>query len=300
MSIPEELWRRFQEGDPRALARALTLVESGHPVGRELLKRVRGKGRAKVVGVTGSPGAGKSTLTDRLILEARKRGERVAVLAVDPSSPFSGGAILGDRIRMMRHHQDPGVYIRSMASRGALGGLAGATVAALSLLEAFGFDRIFVETVGVGQSEVDIARVADTTLLVLTPAAGDAVQAFKAGVMEIADVFAVNKFDLPGGERIVQELKSALELSPPRPGGWRPPIHPTVAASGEGVEALFESLEAHHRHLVEHGLLEAHRLERARFEVESVIQEWGRQRTQGRAPWWPGWPGGSSPPRRRP
>ena len=130
MSIPEELWRRFQEGDPRALARALTLVESGHPAGRELLKRVRGKGRAKVVGVTGSPGAGKSTLTDRLILEARKRGERVAVLAVDPSSPFSGGAILGDRIRMMRHHQDPGVYIRSMASRGALGGLAGATVAA--------------------------------------------------------------------------------------------------------------------------------------------------------------------------
>ena len=281
MSIPEELWRRFQEGDPRALARALTLVESGHPAGRELLKRVRGKGRAKVVGVTGSPGAGKSTLTDRLILEARKRGERVAVLAVDPSSPFSGGAILGDRIRMMRHHQDPGVYIRSMASRGALGGLAGATVAALSLLEAFGFDRIFVETVGVGQSEVDIARVADTTLLVLTPAAGDAVQAFKAGVMEIADFFAVNKFDLPGGERIVQELKSALELSPPRPGGWRPPIHPTVAASGEGVEALFESLEAHHRHLVEHGLLEGHRLERARFEVESVIQEWGRQRTQG-------------------
>lgn len=234
MSIPEELWRRFQEGDPRALARALTLVESGHPAGRELLKRVRGKGRAKVVGVTGSPGAGKSTLTDRLILEARKRGERVAVLAVDPSSPFSGGAILGDRIRMMRHHQDPGVYIRSMASRGALGGLAGATVAALSLLEAFGFDRIFVETVGVGQSEVDIARVADTTLLVLTPAAGDAVQAFKAGVMEIADVFAVNKFDLPGGERIVQELKSALELSPPRPGGGALPSTPRWRPAARG------------------------------------------------------------------
>ncbi len=255
-------------------------MESGHPLGQELLKRLRGQGQAKVVGITGSPGAGKSTLTDRLILEARKRGERVGVLAVDPSSPFTGGAILGDRIRMMRHHQDPGVFIRSMASRGALGGLAGATVAALSLLEAFGFDRIFVETVGVGQSEVDIARVADTTLLVLTPAAGDAVQAFKAGVMEIADLFAVNKFDLPGGERIIQELKSALELSPPRPGGWRPPIFPTVAATGEGVEALFEGLEAHHRHLLAHGLLEAHRLERARFEVESVIQEWGRRRTQ--------------------
>lgn len=280
-SQAEELERRFRQGDTRALARTLTLVESGHPVGQALLKRVRGQGRAKVVGITGSPGAGKSTLTDRLILEARKRGERVGVLAVDPSSPFTGGAILGDRIRMMRHHQDPGVYIRSLASRGALGGLAGATVAALNLLEAFGFDRIFVETVGVGQSEVDIARVADTTLLVLTPAAGDAVQAFKAGVMEIADLFAVNKFDLPGGERLIQELKSALELSPPRPGGWRPPIFPTVAATGEGVEDLFEGLEAHHRHLLEHGLLEAHRLERARFEVESVIQEWGRRKTQG-------------------
>jgi LAO/AO transport system kinase len=275
-----DLERRFRQGDPRALARALTLVESGHPWGQALLKRLRGLGQAKVVGITGSPGAGKSTLTDRLILEARKRGERVGVLAVDPSSPFTGGAILGDRIRMMRHHQDPGVFIRSMASRGALGGLAGATVAALSLLEAFGFQRIFVETVGVGQSEVDIARVADTTLLVLTPAAGDAVQAFKAGVMEIADLFAVNKFDLPGGERLIQELKSALELSPPRPGGWRPPIYPTVAATGEGVEALFEGLEAHYRHLKEHGLLEAHRLERTRFEVESVIQEWGRRRTQ--------------------
>jgi LAO/AO transport system kinase len=275
-----DLERRFRQGDPRALARALTLVESGHPWGQALLKRLRGQGQAKVVGITGSPGAGKSTLTDRLILEARKRGERVGVLAVDPSSPFTGGAILGDRIRMMRHHQDPGVFIRSMASRGALGGLAGATVAALSLLEAFGFQRIFVETVGVGQSEVDIARVADTTLLVLTPAAGDAVQAFKAGVMEIADIFAVNKFDLPGGEHLIQELKSALELSPPRPGGWRPPIYPTVAATGEGVEALFEGLEAHHRHLTEHGILEAHRLERARFEVESVIQEWGRQKTQ--------------------
>ncbi|WP_022798547.1 methylmalonyl Co-A mutase-associated GTPase MeaB [Thermus islandicus] len=275
-----ELEERFRGGDVRALARALTLAESGHPLGQALLKRLRGRGQAKVVGVTGSPGAGKSTLTDRLILEARRRGERVGVLAVDPSSPFTGGAILGDRIRMMRHHQDPGVFIRSMASRGALGGLAGATVAALNLLEAFGFDRIFVETVGVGQSEVDIARVADTTLLVLTPAAGDAVQAFKAGVMEIADLFAINKFDLPGGERLIQELKGALELSPPRPGGWHPPIYPTVAATGEGVEALFEGLEAHHRHLVEHGLLAAQRLERARFEVESVIQDWGRRKTQ--------------------
>ncbi|MGQ9510876.1 MAG: methylmalonyl Co-A mutase-associated GTPase MeaB, partial [Thermaceae bacterium] len=180
------------------------------------------------------PGAGKSTLTDRLIETSRRREERVAVLALDPSSPFTGGAILGDRI----HHQDPQVFIRSLASRGALGGLAGATVGALTLL--------------------------------------DAVQAFKAGVMEVADVFAINKFDLPGGERLMMELKGALELSPPRPGGWLPPIHPVVATTGQGVEEPFQSLEAH---LVRHGLLTEHRLERARFEVESVIQEWGRKKT---------------------
>jgi LAO/AO transport system kinase len=274
------LLERFRAGDVRALARAITLVESGYPEGQELLKRLRGRGSAKVVGLTGSPGAGKSTLSDRLIEALRKRGETVAVLAVDPSSPFTGGAILGDRIRMMRHHGDPGVYIRSLASRGALGGLAGATVASLSLLEAFGFDRILVETVGVGQSEVDIARVADTTVLILTPAAGDAVQAFKAGVMEIADLFVVNKFDLPGGERVVQELKTTLELAAARPGGWKPPVLTAVAPKGEGLEALLEALDAHWVHLEEHGLLEADRLERARFEVESVIQEWGRRRTR--------------------
>ncbi|WP_276959219.1 methylmalonyl Co-A mutase-associated GTPase MeaB [Allomeiothermus silvanus] len=275
-----ELYERFRAGDIRALARAITLAESGHPLGQELLKRLRGQGQARVVGLTGSPGAGKSTLTDRLIEKARQRGERVAVLAVDPSSPFTGGAILGDRIRMMRHHQDPGVFIRSLASRGALGGLAGATVAALALLEAFGFERIFVETVGVGQSEVDIVRVADTTVLVLTPAAGDAVQAFKAGVMEIADVFVVNKFDLPGGERIVQELKTTLELAPARPGGWKPPVLTAVAPQAEGVDELFEAMDQHYRHILEQGLLNSQRLERARFEVESVIQEWGRRRTR--------------------
>mgnify|MGYP001770897389 CR=1 FL=1 len=264
----------------RALARAITLAESGHPAGQELLRRLRGQGQARVVGLTGSPGAGKSTLTDRLIEVARQRGEKVAVLAVDPSSPFTGGAILGDRIRMMRHHQDKGVFIRSLASRGALGGLAGATVAALALLEAFGFERIFVETVGVGQSEVDIARVADTTVLVLTPAAGDAVQAFKAGVMEIADVLVVNKFDLPGGERIVQEIKTTLELAPDRPGGWKPPVLTAIAPKAEGVDGLFEAMDQHYRHILEKGLLESQRLERARFEVESVIQEWGRRRTR--------------------
>ncbi|WP_456476867.1 methylmalonyl Co-A mutase-associated GTPase MeaB [Oceanithermus sp.] len=267
----------FYKGDRRALARALTWVESGLPEGEALLKEARGQGRARVVGLTGSPGAGKSTLADRLIEAVRKRGERVAVLAVDPSSPFTGGAILGDRIRMMRHHKDEGVFIRSMASRGSLGGLAGATVAALALLEAFGFDWVFLETVGVGQSEVDIARVADTTVLVLTPAAGDAVQAFKAGVMEIADLIVVNKFDLPGGERVVQELKATLEFAPPRPAGWQVPVLTTVAQTGEGTEELLEAIEAHHRHLEEHGLLEPHRIERARFEIASVIQQLGQE-----------------------
>ncbi len=273
MNVPEA----FFQGDLRALARALTWVESGLPEGEVLLKRARSQGRARVVGLTGSPGAGKSTLADRLIEAVRQRGQTVAVLAVDPSSPFTGGAILGDRIRMMRHHKDAGVFIRSMASRGSLGGLAGATVAALALLEAFGFDWVFLETVGVGQSEVDIARVADTTVLVLTPAAGDAVQAFKAGVMEIADVIAVNKFDLPGGERVVQELKATLEFAPPRPAGWQVPVLTTVAQAGQGTDELLEAIEAHHAHLEQHGLLEPHRIERARFEIASVIQELGQQ-----------------------
>ncbi len=267
----------FFEGDRRALARALTWVESGLPEGEALLRAARGRGRARVVGLTGSPGSGKSTLTDRLIGAVRERGQTAAVLAVDPSSPFTGGAILGDRIRMMRHHKDEGVFIRSMASRGSLGGLAGATVAALALLEAFGFDWIFVETVGVGQSEVDIARVADTTVLVLTPAAGDAVQAFKAGVMEIADVIAVNKYDLPGGARIVQELRTTLEFAPPRPAGWKVPVLTTIATTGEGTAELLAAIEDHHRHLEERGLLESHRIERARFEVASVIQQLGQE-----------------------
>ncbi|WP_018465481.1 methylmalonyl Co-A mutase-associated GTPase MeaB [Calidithermus timidus] len=276
----QTMLERFISGDLRALARAITWVESGHPAGAELLRELRGRGSSRVVGLTGSPGAGKSTLTDRLIEEARRRGERVAVLAVDPSSPFTGGAILGDRIRMMRHYHDSGVFIRSLASRGALGGLAGAVVGALALLEAFGFERVFLETVGVGQSEVDIARVADTTVLVLTPAAGDAVQAFKAGVMEIADVFVVNKFDLPGGERVIQELKTTLELAPPRPGGWKPPVLSAVGSRGEGITEVLEAIDRHYAHLQGHGLLEGGRLERARFEVESVIQEWGRRRTR--------------------
>jgi LAO/AO transport system kinase len=266
------LLERFMAGDERALARAITMVESGLPGGLDLLGQLRALGRhARVIGVTGAPGAGKSTLTDRLIAVCRERQERVAVLAVDPSSPFSGGAILGDRIRMGRHHQDRGVFVRSMATRGALGGLARTTVAVVSVLEAFGFDRVFIETVGVGQSEIDIARVADHVLLVMTPASGDAVQAFKAGIMEIADVFAINKADLPGADRLERELKAALELAPHDELTWWPPIVQTVASNGQGAEAVIAALDDHRTHLGTVGL-ELRRLERARFEVAAAIE----------------------------
>ncbi len=266
------LLERFMAGDERALARAITLVESGLPGGLDLLGQLRALGRrARVIGVTGAPGAGKSTLTDRLIGVCRERHERVAVLAVDPSSPFSGGAILGDRIRMGRHHQDRGVFVRSMATRGALGGLARTTVAVVSVLEAFGFDRVFIETVGVGQSEIDIARVADHVLLVMTPASGDAVQAFKAGIMEIADAFAINKADLPGADRLERELKAALELAPHDERTWWPPIVQTVASNGQGSEAVIAALDDHRVHLGAAGL-ELRRLERARFEVAAAIE----------------------------
>ena len=265
---------RFLARDERALARAISLVEAGSDAGQQLLRAVREQaGQAQVVGITGSPGSGKSSLGDQLIGVARSRGQRVAVLAVDPSSPFSGGAILGDRIRMTRWHQDEHVFIRSMATRGQLGGLAGATLQVLALLEAYGFDLILVETVGVGQSEVDIVRVADTTVLVLTPGAGDGVQAFKAGIMEIADIFAINKFDLPGGGRLGREIRAALELGHPQDPSWTPPVLETVATKGEGVEALFAELERHHRHLSESGQLAARRRQRARFEISALLEE---------------------------
>jgi LAO/AO transport system kinase len=235
----KDLIQKFQVGDERALARAITLVESNDPRADELLAALRGLNRrAVVIGMTGAPGAGKSTLTDQLIAVCRSKLERVAVLAIDPSSPFSGGAILGDRIRMGRHYQDRGVFVRSMATRGALGGLAKATVGILSVLEAFGFDRVILETVGVGQSEIDIARVADHTVLVLTPAGGDSVQAFKAGIMEIADVFAINKADIPGADRLTREIQAALEFNPHDEHSWWAKIVQTVANTGQGISEL--------------------------------------------------------------
>ncbi len=267
---------RFLAGDERALARAITLIEADDPRGAELLSQLRSLGRrGVVVGITGAPGAGKSTLTDGLIAVCRAAGERVAVLAVDPSSPFSGGAILGDRIRMGKHHQDRGVFVRSMATRGALGGLARTSVGVLAALEAFGFDWIFLETVGVGQSEVDIASVADHTLLVLTPAGGDAIQAFKAGIMEIADVFCINKADLPGADRLEREIKAAQELGAHDERTWWSPVVQTVAQKTQGLNGLVQAIQKHRLHLGESGLTER-RLERARFELSAAIQDAAR------------------------
>ncbi len=270
----EALIERLTHRDERALARAISLVESGSERGEALLRDVRPRtGRARILGITGAPGSGKSTLTDRLIEAARARGQRVGVVAVDPTSPFSGGAILGDRIRMTRWHDDPEVFIRSMATRGHLGGLAAATLQVLAVLDAAGFDTLLVETVGVGQSEVDIVGVADTTVLVLTPNAGDAVQTFKAGIMEIADIFCINKFDLPGGDRLRREIQAALSLGAFPEGSWMPPVLETVAAKGEGVEAVLEQAEAHRAYLGGAGRLDELRRRRVRFEILAIVGE---------------------------
>lgn len=268
MEVSAELLQRFRAGEVRALARALSLVEAGRA--RALLAQLRQQaGSARIIGVTGAPGSGKSTLVDQLIARAREAGQRVAVLAVDPSSPFSGGAILGDRIRMMRWHQDPGVFIRSMAARGQLGGLAAASLQALVLFEAFGFEVILLETVGVGQSEVDVAQVADSVVVVFTPGAGDGVQAVKAGIMEIADIVVINKADLPGAERLARELNAALELAPAA--SWRPPVVRTIASRAEGIDELWRALVAHGAQLSASGAAAAKRAARGRAELAAQL-----------------------------
>lgn len=264
-------------GDERALARAITMVESGTAKGQELLRSLReATGHARVVGVTGSPGAGKSTLTDGLIAELRSKGERVGVVAVDPTSPYSGGAILGDRIRMTRWHSDAGVFIRSMATRGHLGGMAAATLQVVALLDAAGFDYVLIETVGVGQSEVDIVQAADTTVVLMTPGQGDGVQAFKAGIMEIADVFCINKYDHPGADRLRRELAGAQELGMYDDQTWFAPIVGAVATKGEGVAQLLEKILEHQEHIGSEGL-EKSRRARVRAEVLASLTEQLRQ-----------------------
>src|SRR5258708_6335210 len=231
-------------GDHRALARAVTAVENRHPEAERLLQELfPHTGKSKIIGITGSPGAGKSTLVDRFIHEWRRESKSVGVLTVDPTSPYTGGAILGDRIRMLSHHADEAVFIRSMATRGCLGGLAAATTDMTVLLDAAGKDVVLVETVGVGQDEVEIARLADATIVVLVPGMGDDVQAIKAGIMEIARVFVINKSDQAGAERLEQEIKAIQSLST-RKDGWAPPIVRTVASEGQGIAETLAAVRA--------------------------------------------------------
>jgi LAO/AO transport system kinase len=282
-----ELARRFRAGDIRALARAISLVERRDPSARALEEPPGGKGSAApVVGFTGAPGTGKSTLVDSLVALLRKQGKSVAVIATDPNSPFTGGAILGDRIRMQRHALDPKVFIRSMGARGHLGGLSLATREAIRLLGAFGFDEVILETVGVGQSELEIAAVADTVVVVLTPNLGDGVQMIKAGILEIADIFVVNKADLEGHQRVVMELRGMLSLSAPRAHGpgatkaWKPPIITTVAARQEGIEELWAAVEAHRLYLDSSGRARELAERRLRDETAEVVAELARQQAR--------------------
>ncbi len=267
-----DLVTRARDGQARAVARLISLVEDASPLLREVMAAlVPHTGRATVIGLTGAPGVGKSTTTSAIVAAYRRAGRRVGVLAVDPSSPFSGGALLGDRIRMQDHAVDPEVYIRSMASRGHLGGLAWATPQALRVLDAAGCDVVLVETVGVGQSEVEIAGMADTTCVLLAPGMGDAVQAAKAGILEIGDVYAVNKADREGADTTVRELRHMINLGARRgPGDWPPPVVKTVATRAEGVEELVEALDAHRRWLVDSGTLALRRRRRAAEEIEAI------------------------------
>jgi LAO/AO transport system kinase len=281
------LAERFRAGDIRALARAISLVERRDASVRALEESLQGKGSdTKVVGFTGAPGTGKSTLVDALVALLRKRGKSVAVIATDPNSPFTGGAILGDRIRMQRHALDTKVFIRSMGARGHLGGLSLATREAIRLFGAFGFEEVILETVGVGQSELEVAAVADTTVVVMTPNLGDGVQMIKAGILEIADIFVVNKADLEGHQRVVMELRAMLSLSAPRARGvgavkaWKPPIIATVAARQEGVEELWAAVEAHRKYLESSGRARELADKRLKDETAEVVAELARQQAQ--------------------
>ena len=271
---PGELVEAAGQGSPRAVARLISLVEddtTGGPVLREVMRLVAPfTGRAAVIGITGSPGVGKSTSTSAYVTAFRARGQKVGVLAVDPSSPFSGGALLGDRVRMQDHAGDDGVYIRSMASRGHLGGLSAAAPQALRVLDAAGCDVVLVETVGVGQSEVEIAGLADTTLVLLAPGAGDGIQAAKAGILEIADVFVVNKADRDGAESTTRDLRHMVGMAPRGENAWVPTIYKTVAARGEGVDQVLDAIEAHRAWLTSSGQLQVRRERRARVEVEAI------------------------------
>jgi LAO/AO transport system ATPase len=275
------LVERARDGDARSVARLISLVEDASPLLRDVAAALAPHtGRARVLGLTGPPGVGKSTTTTALVRAFRQAGRRVGVLAVDPSSPFSGGALLGDRVRMQDHAGDPGVYIRSMASRGHLGGLAWATPQALRVLDAAGCDVVLVETVGVGQSELEIAALADTTLVLVAPGMGDGIQAAKAGILEVADVLVVNKADRDGADETVRDLRYAQSLGARHtgPDAWRPPVLRTVAARDEGVDRVLAEVEAHRRWLEGSGEGARRRSERAAREIEALALAGLRER----------------------
>ena len=277
-----ELVGQARAGKARAVGRLISLVEDESPLLREVMAELAPyAGHAHVVGITGAPGVGKSTSTSALVTALRAAGKRVGVLAIDPSSPFSGGALLGDRVRMSDHATDPGVFIRSMASRGHLGGLAWSTPQALRVLDASGFDVVVVETVGVGQSEVAVARTADTTVVLLAPGMGDGIQAAKAGILEIGDVYVVNKADRDGAATVRRDLRGMLSLTERPEGSWRPPVLLMSAQLGEGVPEVVAKLEEHHAWARSSGSLQRRRVRRAKDEVEAIAVTALRRRWTG-------------------
>jgi GTPase len=264
---------RVREGNPRALARAISIVEDRTTESTELLKALFPySGNAVLLGLTGSPGAGKSTLVDQIAREYRKQGKTIGIVAVDPTSPFSGGSILGDRIRMQSHYADPGIYIRSMATRGSLGGLASTTADVATVLDASGRDLVMIETVGVGQDEVDIVSLADVTVVVLVPGMGDDVQTIKAGIMEIADVFVINKSDREGAERVEREIRAMQSLAM-RKDNWTPPIVKTVASDGTGIPDALQAIESYREHLSQSDLGRRRRIENWRKRIAEMLRD---------------------------
>jgi LAO/AO transport system kinase len=277
---PEALMAAAKAGDRAAVARLISLVEQGGDAARAVGRLVYPLGgQAYTVGITGPPGSGKSTLTSRLIASLRVGGSQIGVLAVDPSSPFTGGALLGDRVRMQEHALDPGVFVRSMATRGHLGGLALATPEAVRVLDAVGIPVVLVETVGVGQVEVEIAGAADTTMVVVNPGAGDSIQANKAGLFEVADLFVINKADRPGARETERDLQTMLDMDP-QMGAWRPPVLQTVASDGKGVAELWAAVEEHRTFLTESGGLEDRRRRRAAAELREIVVRRIEQRAE--------------------
>jgi LAO/AO transport system kinase len=269
----QEIVRRIRAGELRALSRAISTVEDRTPESTELLKALFPySGKAVLLGLTGSPGAGKSTLVDQVAREYRKQGKTIGIVAVDPTSPFSGGAILGDRIRMQSHYADAGIYIRSMATRGSLGGLASTTADVATVLDASGRDLVMIETVGVGQDEVDIVRLADVTIVVLVPGMGDDVQTIKAGIMEIADIFVINKADRDGAERVEREIRAMQSLAT-RKDNWTPPIVKTVASEGSGVTDLLAAIEKYHEYLQQSDRAQARRIENWRDRIAEMLRD---------------------------